>query len=138
MLAGRVGRKVNRKKSPYKTFVFGGMTITKSAEVANVITVTGQLIDDNGQNVATVAALDLYVSGAVGGTAIIGTAPSGGLAATTGAVLASLVANKYLKVATDATGKIVITVTEVGIFTFYLVFVMPDGSLVISPAITFA
>jgi hypothetical protein len=89
--------------------------------------------------VATRRVLDVYLSDSSTGAGIIGTAPSsGGAIGTNGVILASVVANKYLKVLTTAAGLFDITFTEAGAKTFYLCVVMPNGRIVVSSAITFA
>lgn len=113
--------------------------ITVGAEAGNVINVSIQLkADKNRINLAARRVLDIYLADAATGAAIIATAPSSGIAiGTSGAVLASVVANKYLKVVSTAAGLIDFNITEAGAKTLYLVVVMPNGRQVVSGAITF-
>lgn len=115
-------------------------TITVGTENTNAINVAVQLKSDKAQAaIATRRVLDVYISGVNTGADIVGTAPNGGVAiGTTGAILASVVANKYFKVICNASGQFDLTLTDSGTPTFYLVVVMPNGRLVISSAITFA
>jgi hypothetical protein len=79
--------------------------ITVAPGAANVATFTIQFPTKG------VRKFELYMSTDSAGANVSGTAYSTGLAATTGAVMASITANKFLQVLTDATGKAVITLT---------------------------
>jgi len=131
--------KIPRAKSPWASQLFGARsTVTAGTQVGSAIPVTVQLKDENGKNLAQIAVVDVYLSGVAGATAIVGTAPTGGVAAgASGAVLAAVVAGKYLRCVTDAAGKLILTLTDSGTPTFYAAAVMPDGSVVVSAAITF-
>jgi len=113
--------------------------MTVGAEAGNVIAVSIQLKSDKSRaTLAVRRVLDIYLADAATGAAIIGTAPSSGIAiGTNGAVLASVVANKYLTVVSTAAGLIDFTITEAGAKTLYLVVVMPNGRQVVSGPITF-
>lgn len=115
-------------------------SFTVGAEGGNVINVAVAIKDGyNNVALAVRTCLTVYLADAATGAAIIGTAPSGGIAAgTNGAVLAALVANKLLYVVTNAAGLIDFNITEAGVKTLYLVVVLPDGRQAISGAITFA
>ena len=84
-------------------------TITVGTEATNAIAVTVQLKDGNGDNIDAISGFQWYLSGDSAGAGIVGTAPTGGVAA--GAS---------------------------GTPTFYLVVILPTGKTVISSAITFA
>jgi hypothetical protein len=116
-----------------------GATFTVGAEAANVITVTVQLTGPEGLPIAQRVAVRAYLSGVATGADIVGTAPTGGVAiGANGKILASMVTNKMLEVVTDAAGLVALALTDTGTPTFYLVVVLPDGTLAISGAITFA
>ena len=111
---------------------------TVGAEAANVITVSVQLVDrNNGNELRERVALAWYLSADAGGDAI-GTAPSVGTAAGTDGMLIEWTANVSGLVVSEADGDIDIAMTEAGALTNYLVLVMPDGKLYVSPAITHA
>lgn len=108
---------------------------TVGDEATNVIEVTAQVQTPDGEDDTVASAYWAYFSDASTGLGYTGTAPDSGLTATTGDSVA--VAPLY-HVQTDATGTLVVDVEESSTGTWYLVLVMPDGSLEVSPAITFA
>lgn len=113
------------------------MAYTIGTEAADAITVTGTVYGANGR--AMEAVLDVYLSGTASGADIVGTAPTGGVAVgANGKILASLVANKMVKVRTDSDGIFKLVLTDTGTPTFYLHAVLPDGTTVASGAVTFA
>lgn len=115
-------------------------SITVGAEASgNVITCAIQLKEADGTDLATIGVVDVYVSDSATGDGVAASAPNGGMAAgTDGAVVASIVANKVLKMSSEADGDIDVQITDSGTPTFYLVVVLPDGTKVVSSAITFA
>ena len=118
-----------------------GATVVVGTEAGDVINVTIQL--QTGKDGALVdlaqrAAVQVYLSDDANGDALAGTAPSGGIAIGTDGLLIENVANKAGMVVSEADGDIDINITEAGVDTWYLVLVMPDGSLIVSGAITFA
>lgn len=128
---------IPRRRSPYAS---GPTTVTWTvgAEAANAITVTGVVKGPNGRALANTV-LDVYLSGTASGADIVGTAPTGGVAVgANGKILASLVANKMVKVRTDSDGIFKLVLTDTGTPTFYLHAVLPDGTTVASGAVTFA
>jgi len=113
------------------TFVIG-------AEAANVINVGIQLNDGNAAALAARGSLFAYLSDDANGDSIAGTAPDGGWAIGTDGVLIPVVANKAAQLVSESDGDIDIDITESGTDTWYLILVMPNGTLVASEAITFA
>lgn len=120
--------------------VFGMVTYTIGAEAANVIRVTGQLKDNRGQAIAQVAPVKVYLASDAAGTTITATAPTSTLAiGTKGTILTVEVTDKMLLLATAADGIFNLDITQTAApVTYYLVAIMPDGSLAISSAITYA
>lgn len=114
----------------------GGATIAIGAEGAS-IAVTIQLLDAAGEEIAARAAVMAYLSSNANGDAIIGTAPDGGVAIGTDGLLIPVVTGKAFWLVSEADGDIDIAITESGAATYYLILVMPDGSLVASSVITF-
>lgn len=127
---------IPRRRSPYASGPIR-VAYTIGTEAADAITVTGTVYGANGR--AMEAVLDVYLSGTASGADIVGTAPTGGVAVgANGKILASLVANKMVKVRTDSDGIFKLVLTDTGTPTFYLHAVLPDGTTVASGAVTFA
>lgn len=113
-----------------------GFTI--GAEAANVINVACQLKSRNGEY-AQRGAVQFYLSDDANGDSLAATAPSGGIAiGTDGVVLTEHTANKHLTAVSESDGDIDFDITEVGVDTWYLIAVLPNGELRASGAITFA
>jgi hypothetical protein len=113
-----------------------GATITVGAEDADAIAVTIQLEDANGDDMATSAAVYGYLSDNDDGSTLAGTAPDTVAIGTDGLEI-ELVSKKAFLLVSESDGDIDLAIGENGADTWYLVLVMPDGSLVISDAITF-
>lgn len=111
---------------------------TVGAEAANVINVAVQLNDPEGTTLSEVGVQDFYLSTDAAGAVPVTTAPSGGIAIGTDGKLIESVAGLSGVILSDAVGAVDIDITEVGVFTFYLVLRLPMGGLAISSAITFA
>lgn len=110
-------------------------TISVSAENTNVRTITIQMLDANGSNMDAVCRCDIEMLLNAAGDDFVATGGSTGIAATTGKVLA-LVAKKYFKAITNATGGLVLTWTDTGTEVAYLGLVLPNGRRIISSALT--
>jgi hypothetical protein len=113
-----------------------GFTI--GAEGSNIINVAIQLKDADGNAIAQRAGLLAYLSTDSHGDNIAASAPSSGIAIGTNGLLIETIADKAFYVVSEADGTVDVNITEVGVTTFYIVLIMPDGSLVVSGAITFA
>lgn len=114
------------------------ITFVVGAEATNAINVTGQVADAAGADMATVTAFKFYLADDSAGLTPSTTAPTGGIAIGTDGALIESVNNLSGTVITEADGDFDITLTDTGTPTFYIVVVMPNGSLQISGAITFA
>ena len=112
-------------------------TFTIGAESGNVIKVTATLKRD-GQAIDYRAGVMGYLSTDADGDNLAASAPTGGFAVAAKGVAIEVVADKSALFITDANGQFDINITDTGTPTFYLVLVLPDGSLVVSGAITFA
>lgn len=117
------------------------------AEGTNAITVTGQLIDANGEDLDRAAAVHAYLSSDSAGQAIEAAAATTvithGEGAGDGSVhtfgAANSAGHQSMCIVSEADGDFAITITETaGANTFYLNLVMPSGKIVTSAAITFA
>ena len=107
-------------------------------EYGDKVTVTIQLKDNVGAELATSAGCMWYLSQDSAGAAVADGAPSGGIAILTDGLLIPWTANMSGWAVGEADGDIAVVVEDNGDDTFYLVLVMPDGSLVISAVLTFA
>lgn len=102
------------------------------AEAGNAIAVKVALSRAGLQNVR------MYLSDAADGLAVSADPPSGGSAITVGTLLKAHTAALDLDVLTDKNGAFTVTLTEAAADTWYLCLVLPDGRVLVSPAITFA
>ena len=116
----------------------GSATFTIGTEETDVITVTVQLKDSAGSNLAFAAGVVAYLSDNSDGSTLISVAHSGGWAITTAGLKIDIQANKAANFITNSTGAFTFTVTESGSKTAYLAVVLPSGKLSVSSAITHA
>ncbi len=116
----------------------GTPTITVGSESSNVINVAIQLKDAAGNDLAARGSILAYLSDDANGDSVAVTAPDGGVAIGTDGLAIELVAEKVFLMTSESDGDIDLNITESGTDTWYLILVMPDGTLVASGAITFA
>lgn len=122
--------------SPYKNVAFNDVTFVIGAEAANVINVGVQLKYDG--DVAQRCAATMYLSNDANGDSI-SSAPDSVAIGTDGVLIDPYAASQSFVVVSEADGDIDINITEAGgAATYYLVVILPDGSLKVSNAITFA
>ena len=115
------------------------ITFVVGAESSDVINVSGQVEDAAGADMATPTALQFYLADDSAGLDPSTSAPAEGIAIGTDGALIENVANLSGVLITEADGDFDIDVSNTTTTpTFYLVVVMPNGSLAISVAITFA
>lgn len=113
-------------------------TFQIATETTDTITVTCQLLDGNGDDEVLASTLWGFVSGDSGGVGIVGTAPSGGIAAgTDGTFVAEPVANKLFLAESESDGDLDVVFDEAGDNSFYLVLILPNGRNVVSGEIDF-
>ena len=115
-----------------------GATVTVAAEDSNTVAVSIQLEDGAGVELTDRASCLAYLSDDATGDSIAATAPDGGVAIGTDGLAIPLIAGKCFLLTSEATGDIDLVVTESGTATWYLILIMPDGSLIASDAITLA
>jgi hypothetical protein len=126
------------KANPFHSGLPNTVSFTIGAEAANAINVVVQL-QDGLQAISERGCVFAYLSDDANGDSIAATAPDGGWAIGTDGLLIPIVANKAANLVSESDGDIDITITHAGgADTFYLVVVLPDGSLSVSDAITFA
>jgi hypothetical protein len=129
-----MAKRLASKNSPWAV----GYNVAKfvvGVEATNVINVAVTLAGAGGR-VGVMA----YLSDDSGGNGVIATAPSGAVAIGTNGKLydLSVAAKKVFLLTTTTAGLVDINITEAGAKTLYLVIINPDGTLSVSPAITFA
>lgn len=114
-----------------------GAVFSVGAEAADVINVSVQLIDkDNGNELAERIGFAFYLaSNSTGDTKA--SAPNGGIAIGTDGVMIEWETNVSGLLISENDGDVDIDLTSTAAGTWYLVVVMPDGQLYVSPAITF-
>ena len=124
------------------TKIAAGATITLDAEgttAANTIRASVQLEDADGNDVAEAYVCRFYISDDSGGDGLCATAPDNNIAAgAVGTLLEETTTDKSGLLLTDATGAFDLDISDTGTPTFYLVIVLPNGTLSVSAAITFA
>jgi hypothetical protein len=126
------------KKAPFKTTNVGGAKFTLGAEVANVRKVTIQLRGQRMRSLGVRGVVYAYLSDDTNGDSLAAAAPSGGWAIAVNGLLIPEVANKSATFVSEANGLIDVNITEVGVKSFFLILVLPDGSVISSGAIAFA
>ena len=130
-------RKEQFKRAPFHSGVCNNASFVIGSEASNVINVGIQL-KDGADDIAQRASIRAYLSEDANGDSVIGTAPTSVAIGTDGLAI-PLVAGKCWLLTSESDGDIDINITlSSGAATYYLVLVMPDGSLVVSGAITFA
>lgn len=131
-------RKEPNKRSPFRNGAFNNASYSVGAESSNAIAVAVQL-KDGADNFAGRGAARVFLSDNADGSTFSATAPTSALAVGAGQSIIADATAKSATVVSDATGLINLTITyTTGAKTWYLVTVMPDGSLSVSGAITFA
>ncbi len=132
---------VPAKRNPYTVNKAGSVTFTVGAETGgNTIIVTGQVKDPRGATPAERLHLRVYLSDVATGAGVTAVAPSGAVAISGGfgAIILTATAKLVFDIVTDAAGKFALSIVEAGAKTLYVVAVMPDGSVSVSGAVTFA
>lgn len=131
-----MGKQQNRN-APFASGLVNQVDFTIGAEASNVINVGIQL-KDGIRNLGQRAGVIAYLSDDANGDAIAATAPSVGVSIGTDGLAIPIVADKALHLVSESDGHIDLDIEEAGAATWYLVLVLPDGSLKVSDAITFA
>lgn len=120
--------KIAQKHNPYKTNAVYRATFTVGAEATNAITVSIQLKDELNQNIGARVNIRAFLSNDVNGDSFCTTAPTTATAAGANGALTEL-SGKEFSCTSEADGTLTIVITDSGTPTFYLILVMPDGSL---------
>jgi len=115
-----------------------GVTFTIGTEAANVVNVAAQLTG-GGDDMASIGVYQAYLSDAATGIGISATAPATSVAiGTDGEIIVTHTAKLAWTLQTEVDGAIDLDITDTTTATWYLVIVMPDGSMAVSGAITFS
>lgn len=130
--------KIPAKASPYASAAVGIASMVVGAENTNVINVAATLKDANNHALGQRVSVFAYISTDSHGDNVTASAPSGGVVIGTNGVAIPLVAGKAFQLISKSDGTVDLNFTEAGTPTFYLVIVLPDGSLAVSGPITFA
>lgn len=125
-------------QSPFQTNAIGQAGFTVGAEATNAINVEVQLKTARGRNLWARGCIHWYLSEAAAGDGITGTAASGGVAAGANGTVISTITGKGGIAVSGATGLINFVITDSSARTVYLVLLLPDGTIAVSSAITFA
>lgn len=115
-------------------------TITVGTEAANVINVAVQLTDATGVNVTDTYQLECYLSDQADGSDVTAAVPDADVViGTNGTILFEHVTDAVFVIQTNSSGAFDFDISDtVGTPTWYLVVRLPNGTQVISDAITFA
>ena len=113
------------------------VTFTVGTEATNAINVAMQFKDGNGADLAERKAVNWWLASNAAGDAIAA-APSSGIAIGTDGTLIESVTNVSGILITEADGEADVTLTDNTTGTWHLVVQLPNGSLAVSGAITFA
>ncbi len=132
------GRKISALRSPYYSNLIGNATFSIGVEGSNTITVAVQLKDTSNQDLAVRGAVEVFLADDANGDTYTATAATG-IAAGTDGWSFPYVTGKASKFMSEADGDIDVAINyTVGAKTWYLGVILPDGSRVMSGAITFA
>lgn len=130
--------KIKTKDTPWKTAAVDDVAFTVGTEATNAIVVQIQA-KARGRNVGVRTGFDVWLSDAATGAGEVATAPSGAVAAVTNGSLMDYAASKkkFLGV-TGTNGRLDVSITESGAKTLYVCVRLPDGTIKVSGAVTFA
>lgn len=129
-----------RDSATFALCKFGLGTFTIGTEAADTINVSVQLKDAQGKAVTEVVKADVYLASDAAGAILSTTATTSALAiGTKGKLLGILTTGLVCSVISDVTGQFDLDIIQTAApVTYYLVVVCPDGSIIVSGAITFA
>jgi hypothetical protein len=125
--------------NPFHSAAVTDVSFTIGAETGGNNIVVSIQAKRRGANVAQRVGFDIHLSDAATGAGVVATAPSGAVAAGTNGTLADTsTAKKTFRGWTDAQGRLDISITEAAAKTLYVVVQLPDGTIKVSGAVTFA
>lgn len=112
-------------------------SITISPEVSHVVLVSVQLVNPDGGYVQSMAGVIAYLSDNPTGQTVTATAPDGGVAINTIGGCTPLIAGKAFLLTFTPQGALDLNIQNSAAATWYLVIVLPNGSLIVSGPIAF-
>jgi hypothetical protein len=116
-----------------------GVTFVVGAEGGDIINVGIQFTDADGTDVAELVVATAYLSDDIAGVDISAAAPDTAvIAGTDGIILAVHTTDLVLLIQSEADGHFDLSLDETSTGTWYAVVVLPNGTLAVSAAITFA
>ncbi len=134
-----VGHSVDHDNLHADTVGVSDVTFVVGSEADDMINIGMQFTDADGTAVAEVVVATVYLSDVATGIGIAATAPDTAVTAgTDGAVLAVVVTDKVLLMQSEADGDLDLLLDESSVDTWYVCVVLPNGTLAISAAVTFA
>jgi hypothetical protein len=129
--------KISALRSPFYSNLVGGAKFTVNAKVSTTITVNVQLTKSNLDNLAARGNVQYYLASTPDGGTYAPTGANGGVAGGANGSLIQDIAGRNGNFTSNATGQADVAITDSGNPLFYLVIVLPDGSIAVSPAIQF-
>jgi hypothetical protein len=118
---------------------FGLAAFTIGTKSSNTINVAVQLQDNRGQAIQQIGYCDVYLSDNADGTTLTATALTSNIViGTNGVIIQTTVTEKAVAVISNKSGQFDLNLIQTASpQTYYMVVCMPDGSVVVSNAITF-
>jgi hypothetical protein len=113
-------------------------TITVGTETTNVIPITIQLKDAEGNDISYSEVVELLIFGDAGKLSAADGGSTGLAIGTDGAIISAPEAKKHLVVSSEADGDIDLTFTDTGTTAYYLGVKLPTGRIVMSDVIQMA
>lgn len=107
-------------QGPNSQIVALEFTFSPAAGAATICNVTIQAQDGLGNNITGPVVVDLWLSDAASGTGLTATTPSGGISVTTGTLFATLTTSKAVRAQTNATGGLVLQITDTARTGFFV------------------
>lgn len=131
-------RRLPAKSSPFEAANFVATAqFTVGTSSGNVCNVAVQLGDANFNALDGIGHVRAYLSDSADGHTLSGTTPNGSVAiGTNGVVLVQDVSKLLFQIISNSTGEFDLNIGDSAGHTWYLVVLLPDGSIAVSPAIT--
>lgn len=130
-------RRVPKHRNPYRSPLWDKISVSLTAESSNARTATITFKDVNDATVQERVSADFYLT-TNATTLAKGTAASSDFAAGDNGVYLVQTSGQIGRVVSNASGVMDLVITDTATRTIYLVFVKPDGGVVVSDAIAFA
>lgn len=129
-------KRVKRKNNPYEAACFvSELKWTIGPDTSNVLNVGIQFCDANYNAIGGVGQVRAYLSDNPDGSTLTGTTPNGSVAIGTNGVAIPLIAKQVFELISNKSGQVDLNIGNSTGHTFYLVVLMPDGAIRVSPAI---